>query len=100
MPNSKTSMPNSKRPRLESVIVRPASQVKAALGAKPVRPQGWSSGKLPEREKKSPLWGAASGSGAREAGLASEVVEAVGSHGAVSAAGPAAEAVEAFKAFL
>jgi hypothetical protein len=49
------SMPHSKRPRLESVIVRPASQVKAALGAKPVRPQGWSSGKLPEREKKSPL---------------------------------------------
>jgi hypothetical protein len=51
------SPPNPKRARLESVIVRPASQVKPALEAKPARPQGWSSGKLPEKAKKHPQGG-------------------------------------------
>jgi hypothetical protein len=45
------------RARLESVIVRPASQVKPDLEAKPARPQGWSSGKLPEKAKKPPQGG-------------------------------------------
>jgi hypothetical protein len=48
------SPPTSKRARLESVIVSPGDHGKVASEAKPVRPQGWSSGKLPEKSKKPP----------------------------------------------
>jgi hypothetical protein len=51
---NEVSPPTAKRARLESVIVRPGSHNKVASGAKPVRPQGWSSGTLPEKFKKPP----------------------------------------------
>jgi hypothetical protein len=51
------SPPTAKRARLESVIVRPGDHGKATSAAKPVRPQGWSSGKLPEKSKKPPQRG-------------------------------------------
>jgi hypothetical protein len=92
------SPPNPKRARLESVIVRPASQVKPALEAKPARPQGWSSGKLPEKAKKPPQgvnrWLRGSRGWPRFRGGRGR-----GFSRAVPAAGPAAEAVEAIKAF-
>jgi hypothetical protein len=46
------SPPTPKRARLESVIVRPGGHAKSASEAKPVRPQGWFSGMLPEKIKK------------------------------------------------
>jgi hypothetical protein len=51
------SQPATKRARLESFIVRPGDHGKSNSEAKPVRPQGWSSGKLPEKSKKPPQRG-------------------------------------------
>jgi hypothetical protein len=51
------SPPTAKRARLESFIVRPGGHNKAVSEAKPVRPQGWSSGTLPEKRKKPPQLG-------------------------------------------
>jgi hypothetical protein len=51
------SPPASKRARLESFIVRPGDHGKSNSEAKPARPQGWSSGKLPEKSKKPPQRG-------------------------------------------